>query len=122
MTTNDIDRALNAVADFSNRLMRGIADRVEATTKAIDTEALADALTGMRATVTPESCESEEVLPPNVSTHMNVWCCVCAGKHMAPRILGGLPWVCQQCAVRIAAWDGVTQTVSLVVVGAGETV
>ncbi|AMU73438.1 hypothetical protein [Mycobacteroides abscessus] len=112
MTTNDIERAVNALLDLSGRMVRSIADQIEATSKTVDTDKLVQRLTG-GAYETPEPVHVETVLR----------CAYC--KASLKVNTGRSPfeaWICQACANTWHNWDGVAPTVAarLRVTGAGD--
>ncbi|QSN26465.1 hypothetical protein I3U42_01250 [Mycobacteroides abscessus subsp. abscessus] len=119
MTTNDIERMVKAASDVTNRLLHGVANRVETYVQSVDTEALADAITGMRATVTQDT---EVVQSSAEYLGAAVRCVTCQGVYRVKTDGRNPLWVCQPCARQWCRWDGVTPQVSthLRVVGAGE--
>ncbi|MEC4854968.1 hypothetical protein R2325_04340 [Mycobacteroides chelonae] len=119
MTTNDIERVVNAASGLANRLLRGVANRVETYVQSVDTEALADAITGMRATVSPGT---KPAPAQTVYVGTAVRCVTCQGVYRVKTDGRNPLWVCQPCARQWCRWDGVAPQVSthLQVVGAGE--
>ncbi|CPX18469.1 Uncharacterised protein [Mycobacteroides abscessus] len=101
MTTNDIERAVNALLELSGRLVRSIAEKIEATSKAVDSNE------------TPEPVYVETLLR----------CAYCKAPLKVKT--GHSPfeaWICQACARTWHNWDGITPTVAarLRVTGAGD--
>ncbi|QSM74538.1 hypothetical protein I2T84_01265 [Mycobacteroides abscessus subsp. massiliense] len=119
MTTNDIERVAKAATDFANRLLNGVASRIESFVQSVDTEALADAITGMRATVSPGT---KPAAAQAMYVGTAVRCVTCQGVYRVKSDGRNPLWVCQPCARQWCRWDGVTPQVSthLQVVGAGE--
>ncbi|SIK48879.1 Uncharacterised protein [Mycobacteroides abscessus subsp. abscessus] len=110
---------MKAASDVANRLLRGVVNRVETYVQSVDTEALADTITGMRATVTQDT---EVVQSSTEYLGAAVRCVTCQGVYRVKSDGRNPLWVCQPCARQWCRWDGVTPQVSthLRVVGAGE--
>ncbi|PVB16440.1 hypothetical protein DDJ71_19860 [Mycobacteroides abscessus] len=110
---------VKAASDVANRLLRGVVNRVETYVQSVDTEALADTITGMRATVTQDT---EVVQSSTEYLGAAVRCVTCQGVYRVKSDGRNPLWVCQPCARQWCRWDGVTPQVSthLRVVGAGE--
>ncbi|SLJ40779.1 Uncharacterised protein [Mycobacteroides abscessus subsp. abscessus] len=128
MTTNDIERTVNAFLDLSGRLVRSIANQFEATSKAVDTDKLVQHLTGgmeigtnvmgVRATTSPE-----EEPPEPVYVEKLLRCAYCKASLTVKTGHSAFEaWICQACARTWHNWDGVTPTVAarLRVTGAGD--
>ncbi|MEC4836079.1 hypothetical protein [Mycobacteroides abscessus] len=128
MTTNDIERAVNALLDLSGRLVRSFADQIEVTSKAVDTDKLVQRLTGGMEVETNvmgihATVSSEDEPPETVSVETLMRCAYCKASLIVRT--GHSPfeaWICQACARTWHNWDGVAPTVAarLRVKGAGD--